>query len=217
MGWRAVKMIWAAFVLWPLPLVAHPHVFVDAGFTLVLDTEGRPVEIEVTWLYDEYNTLLYLSDYGLDPDYDLVLTEQEIAATLGFDLNWSAGFEGGLEIYQAGERLEIGAPEPVSLELIEPGQIRSVHRRPISGGRPGDISVTIYDPEFYIAFEMILPSQVRGLPACEIQLLRADLDIAYAILAAAIDAIGGAVAAEDNFPPVGAEFADRIEVTCPGS
>jgi ABC-type uncharacterized transport system substrate-binding protein len=201
----------------PLAARAHPHIFVDAGFAVTRDGDGRPVSVEVTWLYDELYTLILLQDYGLDPDFDLLLTEEEVAATLGFDLNWSAGFEGGLVIRQGGRRLELGPPEPVSLELVEPGQFRTTHRRAITGAAPGDFAVQIYDPAFYIAFEMILPSQVRDAPACQTTLVRADLDAAYAALEAAIEDIGGAVSAEDNFPPVGAHFADRIEVTCPAS
>lgn len=200
----------------PRAVMAHPHVFVDAGFDVIRDGEGRPVSIEVTWLYDELNTLYFLQDFGLDPDFDLILTEEEISATLGFDLNWSAGFEGGLEVLQDGQPLVLGPPEPVSLELVEPGQIRTTHRRAILGAAPGDFTVQIYDPAFYIAFEMILPVAVRDAPGCEMRLVRADLDAAYAVLEQAMFDIGGAVAAEDNFPAVGAAFADRIEVSCPG-
>jgi ABC-type uncharacterized transport system substrate-binding protein len=206
----------AVFGALPAAVAAHPHIFVDAGFVVERDAEGRPVAIEVTWRYDELYTLILLQDYGLDPDFDLVLTEAEVAETLGFDLNWSAGFEGGLVMEQGGQTLEIGAPEPVSLELMEPGQLQTTHRRPIRGAAPGDFTVQIYDPAFYIAFEMILPSAVRAAPACDTRLVRADLDAAYAVLEAAIEDIGGAVSAEDNFPPVGAYFADRVEVSCPG-
>jgi hypothetical protein len=51
-----------------------------------------------------------------------------------------------------------------------------------------------------------LPSVLAGTEPCAPELVRADLDAAYAILEAELAAIGGAVAAEDNFPPVGALF-----------
>jgi hypothetical protein len=59
-------------------------------------TAEAVTSVEVTWLYDELYTLILLQDYALDPDFDGALTEAEVAGTLGFDLNWNSGFEGGL-------------------------------------------------------------------------------------------------------------------------
>ncbi|BDW85269.1 DUF1007 family protein [Roseicyclus marinus] len=202
--------------LWAAPLGAHPHIFVDAGLRLLRDEAGVVTAVEVTWRYDELYTLLLTEDYGIDPDYDLVLTEAEVAQMLGFDLNWSGGFEGGLVVRQGDRLLDLGAPEPVSLALLPSGQLETTHRRAVQGAVAGDLVAQVYDPEFYIAFEMILPVSVAGSPACATDLVRADLDAAYAVLETALEEIGGAVAAEDNFPPVGAYFADRVEVTCPG-
>jgi ABC-type uncharacterized transport system substrate-binding protein len=198
-----------------VPALAHPHIFVDAGLSVEM-MDGQVVAVEVTWRYDELYSLLTTEDFGLDPDYDLQLTEAEIAATLGFDLNWSGGFEGGLTLRQGGQPLEIGPPEPVALRLLETGQIETTHRRTVTGGVPGQpVDAQIYDPEFYIAFEMILETRVIGAEACEMRLIRADLDAAYAGLEAAMEEIGGAVAAEDNFPAVGDLFADLVRITCP--
>ncbi len=198
------------------PAGGHPHIFVDAGLTFSRDATGRITEVAVTWRYDELYSLLLAEDYGLDPDYDLVLTEAEIADTLGFDLNWSGGFAGGLVLRQGGLDLGLGAPEPVSLRLLDTGQIETTHRRAVTGAVAGPITAQVYDPEFYVAFEMILPVTVAGAADCVIDLIRADLDAAYAGLETALAEIGGAVAAEDNFPAVGALFADRVDIACPG-
>ncbi|MDG3040062.1 DUF1007 family protein [Roseicyclus marinus] len=216
----AFRILFCAFgvvsALSATPVAAHPHIFVDAGLRLLRDADGVVSAVEVTWRYDELYTLLLTEDYGLDPDYDLVLTEAEVAQMLGFDLNWSGGFEGGLVLRQGGAPLDLGAPEPVSLTLLPSGQLETTHRRAVRGAVAGDLLAQVYDPEFYIAFEMILPIDIEGAPACGVELLRADLDAAYSVLEQALEEIGGAVAAEDNFPPVGAHFADRVEVTCPG-
>ncbi|WP_210405441.1 DUF1007 family protein [Rhodophyticola sp. CCM32] len=199
----------------PLPGAAHPHIFIDAGLDLIHDAEGLLIAVQVTWRYDELYSLVLLQDYGLDPDFDGVLTEAEIAGTLGFDLNWAAGFEGGLVFSANGVPLEIGAPVPVSLSLSD-GQLQTTHRRPVRGA-PTDATeyeAAIYDPDFYIAFEMTLLMQVDGRDGCSSALLRPDLDAAYAILAAEIEEIGGAISAEDNFPAIGAVFADRVVFRC---
>jgi len=194
----------------PLPALAHPHIFIDAGLTLIRDAAGVVQAVEVTWRYDELYSLIVMEDMGLDSDYDLVLTQDEIDQTLGFDLNWNSGFEGGLVMQQQGVNLDLGAPEPVSLEL------QTTHRRPVTGAAPVPrTEAQIFDREFYIAFEMILPARVADAPDCTSELIRADLDAAYTALAEAIEEIGGAVAAEDNFPPLGELFADRVVFTCP--
>ncbi|AHM05370.1 hypothetical protein roselon_03099 [Roseibacterium elongatum DSM 19469] len=201
---------------------AHPHVFIDAGLTLFHDAAGRVAEVEVTWRYDELYTLILLQDLDLDPDFDGDLTEDEIAQTLGFDLNWNSGFEGGLELSRGDVALRIGPPRPQALTLLPEGRLETVHRREVTGDPGGDAALVaaIYDPAFYIAFEAILPTEVRaptGGPApCSVELLRADLDAAYAELETALAEIGGVVAAEDNFPAVGALFADRLVVACDG-
>ncbi|MDG4647601.1 DUF1007 family protein [Roseibacterium sp. SDUM158017] len=197
------------------PLASHPHIFIDAGVTLSLDEAGRIEAVEVTWRYDELYSLILLQDYGLDEDFDTNLTEAEIAATLGFDLNWNGGFEGGLHLFRGGAPLAIGAPEAVSLTLLPDGRLQTVHRRAVSGDPGGDVpaEARIYDADFYIAFEATLPSGVAG-GDCAPELVRADLDAAYAALEAEIASIGGAVAAEDNFPPVGALFADSLVFSC---
>lgn len=73
----------------------------------------------------------------------------------------------------------------------------------------------VFDPEFYVAFEMTGEMTVEGAE-CTFELTRADLDAAYIALEAAMEAIGGAVAEEDNFPPVGALFTDSVVFECAG-
>lgn len=201
--------------LWPVTSLAHPHIFIDAGLRLIME-DGQVTAVEVTWIYDGLYSLILLEDYGLDEDFDLVLTEAEVDATLGFDLNWNGGFEGGLELRRGDDLLQLGAPEPVSMELVGEGQMRTTHRRPVidSGGSEALVA-QVYDSDFYIAFEMTGAMEVDGAD-CAPELIRADLDAAYAVLEAAMDEIGGAVAAEDNFPQVGAAFADRVVFTCDG-
>lgn len=194
---------------------AHPHVFIDAGLRLVVQ-EGRVTAVEVTWLYDELYTLLLMEDHGLDPDFDLVLTEDEVAQMLGFDLVWTHGFEGGLTMHRGADAFTFGAPEAVSLELVGEGQFRTTHRRAVvDPGGEGPLVAQVYDPEFYVAFEMTGEMTVEGT-TCTVELTRADLDAAYIALEEAMDAIGGAVAEEDNFPAVGALFTDAVVFECAG-
>jgi hypothetical protein len=205
-----------ALVLGAAPAVsAHPHVFIDAGLTLETGADGTVTAVEVTWRYDAFYTLVLLQDFALDQDFDGSLTEAEVSATLGFDLQWNSGFEGGLTLRRGTAPLSLGAPAPVSLRLLDTGQLESVHRRPVTGdpGGPQPLSAQVYDPAFYIAFDAVLPSGVAGSD-CVPETRRADLDAANAALDAALRAAGGAEAAEAAFPRVGALFADTLVFAC---
>jgi ABC-type uncharacterized transport system substrate-binding protein len=211
----SVIVMSATFVIAPCAH-AHPHVFIDAGIALVSDESGAVTGVEVTWRYDELYTLILLQDYGLDPDFDGVLTTTEIADTLGFDLDWNSGFDGGLYLFRGEQALRIGPPDAVSMTLLPDGRMETVHRRPVSGDPGGSdaLDARIYDEAFYIAFEATLPSGMAGQPDCRPDLVRADLDAAYDALEAELAAIGGATAAEESFPAVGAHFADRLVFEC---
>ena len=92
------------------PLAAHPHIFVDTGLNLRFDAQGRLTEVEVIWVYDEFYSLLITEDRGLDPDFDGVLTAEELDDLQGFDMNWTPGFNGDLVVLQAGRELSLSGP-----------------------------------------------------------------------------------------------------------
>ena len=111
---------------------AHPHIFVDTGLTFVTDDAGRLTGVEVLWSYDELYSLLILEDMSLDPDYDGVLTEAELAQLQGFDMQWMEGYAGDLYLTVAGQPVPLGPPEPrpegQPLDLVE-GPLQQLHHR----------------------------------------------------------------------------------------
>lgn len=207
---RALLLISALLAsLAAAPARAHPHVFVDVGLSFETDGQGNLAWVEVTWAYDDLFSMLILSDYGLDPDGDMQLTEAERAELIGFDLaDWPEGFEGALFIDTAGGKLSLGPPESLSLEM-EDGHIVTRHRRPVSAEVPGRMTVRAYDPSYYAALsmigEMILPDGCTG------QLTEADE-------AAADETVEnlGDPGEEDFFDTVevGRYYADTLEVSC---
>lgn len=192
--------------------LAHPHVFADVGLALDVDADRQVTSVEVTWRYDDFFSLLILEDMGLDPDGDGALTAAELTALERFDLdNWYEGFEGDLYMYSDGAKLELGAPEFVSVAIDE-GRITSVHRRSVTPAPAEGLVIEPYDPTYYIAFEASLPIT---LPApCRAEVRKPDLDAAAKKMQAELAQIP-----EDQFLEIepGRNFADRIEVTCAGS
>jgi hypothetical protein len=183
------------------------------------DDSGRVTSVEVTWLYDELYTLILLQDYALDPDFDGALTEAEVAGTLGFDLNWNSGFEGGL-VPDAGRRTALD-PRRAGAGVADAsgpmvGCETDPSGRPVTGdpGHGRDRGTGLRRGLLHRLRGDACPRCWRGPTGCAPDLVRADLDAAYAGLEAELAAIGGAVAAEDNFPAVGALFADRLVFAC---
>ncbi|MEO1680296.1 MAG: DUF1007 family protein [Pseudomonadota bacterium] len=208
-------------LLVPVQATAHPHIFVDAGLTLIHDSKGRVTDIEVRLHYDELFSLLLLEDMGLDPDYDGVLTADENETIVGFDLYWPEGFEGDVYIEAGGAPVPLGPPEAGDARLEESGQLYGAHRRKLA--RPVDPSegvvIKVYDPTFYTAYSIVV-ADVQSTAGCGVPVFTPDLDEAYGQLAEALAELGAEVGDPwemIDFPPVGDRFAEEVRLDCGSS
>jgi len=198
------------------PAWSHPHEFVDAGLTFHLDSNGLLTEISVEWRYDLFTSMLILTDLGLNPA-SIDLAPDDAPDLQGFDLHWIEGYNGDLWPMADGEPLELEHPVAAPT-TVEGGQVVSRHRRALSepvDPRAVRVSVQVYDPEYYIAYT------VAGVPAvdgdgCRARVFSADMDAAYAILEAAMAEVsdGGTIDLELDFPRVGKDFADEVQLDC---
>lgn len=201
--------------------VAHPHIFIDSGVTLVFDGSGQLGAVRVVWAYDELYSLLTVEELGLDPDFDGTLTEDEHAALSGFDMNWIEGFAGDAYLLVGG--VEVPLSRPLEWDAVyENGRIVSTHLRALEervsvGMEP--VILQIYDPTYYTAYQISLPTRLENAPeGCGSQLFVPDLEAAGDQLREALREFVGSDDAflEDNFPPVGEYFAEEVRVTCAG-
>ncbi len=194
---------------------AHPHEFVEAALSLRLDAQGRLVEIGVEWRYDPFTSMLILSDLGLNPAAT-DLAGAEAAGLQGFDLDWIEGYNGDLWPSLGGVPLALGPPMPGPAE-VRGGQVISRHRRALlepADPRAGDLSIKVYDPEFYVAYTIALPTAVEGETDCAVRIYGPDLEAAEGRLAAALAEQAGSTDVELAFPMVGADFADELRLVC---
>jgi ABC-type uncharacterized transport system substrate-binding protein len=189
-------------------------VFIGTGLTLVLDEANRLAAIRVTWSYDELYSLLVLEERGLDPDYDGVLTPEELASLNGFDMAWIEGFPGDTYAAAEGTPLVLGPPTDY-VTGIEAGRIVTTHTRTV-GGAPdaATVSVKAYDPTFYTAYEISRGVTVEGGAGCTAEVIPADLDAAYTLLEELLYGPRSGEWSEDTFPEVGEAFADEVRLTC---
>ncbi len=196
----------------PLPAVSHPHVLVETTLHIIVGADAQMQAIEITWSYDELYSLLVFEDMELDPDYDGVLTQAELAKLNGFDMNWVPGFEGDVFAFNAGQPLALGPAIPLQTSVKE-GRIETRHRRVLSGPAAG-LQLQAYDPGYYTAYSLAGGVTVSG--PCTAQIIPADLNAAYARLDELLYAMPQEQA-EIDFPQVGADFADLVKISCVGS
>ena len=201
----------ACAALLPGLAAAHPHVFVSAEIEVIY-AEGRPVAVEVAWIYDDFFSLLITSDLGIDDDGDLQLTPAEEAVLAEAVTDWPADFEGDLWLTQGEDALTLGPREDHRMEFRD-GLVHELHRRPITDGGAGPLEVAVYDPFYFVAYD-VTDASVAGRADCEAAILRADLAAANAMVEELIGRPAAEVGPDEEMPRVGHAFADRITVTC---
>ena len=190
--------------------VTHPHVFVDVGLRFESDGKGNLTGVEVTWRYDDFFSLLILSDMGLDADGDGALTDAERARLKGFDLEeWPEGFEGDLYIHRGAEKIALDHPVPTGVALTE-GRIVATHRRSF-GPVPADgVRVEPYDPTYYVEYTLAGPVDLPQ--GCTHSIREPDLDESQRAFREMI----AELSAEEQFDgiEVGNIFSDMMVISC---
>lgn len=198
------------------PALSHPHIYIDTGVEVLFDSEGRATAVEVTWVYDEFYSLSVLAELGLDPDGDGALTEPELAAISGFDMNWIEGFAGDTYVLADDLPVALGPPRDWSAGYSD-GRLLSTHLRdlnPVVDPRKARLVVQAYDPGFYSAYTIVGPAVLTGIAGCSAAIYGPDLDAADEQLRAALAEYGADEDVELDFPAVGAAFADEVRVSC---
>lgn len=200
---------------WAQAAQAHPHVFIDTGLELIFDDQRRAIGLRITWSYDDLTSLQIITDKGLDPDFDGILTPEETAQLNGFDMHWDAGYPGDSYASIAGQPMPLSAPSEWSV-AYDDAKILSTHYRSFASPIVLDaqqLLVQVYDPTLYVSYTLKLGTTVSNAPDCSAQTVLPDLDAARAKLDAAIAALPQD--AEAAYPELGADFAEGMQVTCP--
>ncbi len=197
-----------------MPANAHPHIFVDTQIEINFDPQGRADGVRVTWTYDDLTSLQFIADRGLDADFDGALTDAENAALSGFDMDWEEGYAGDTYVLLGAAPVQLSGPSDWTA-TYQNDKITSSHLRrltePVAIG-PEPLVVQVYDPTLYSGYYIVGEPKLIGTSDCQITVQRPDLHVANARLDAAIAALPGD--AENDFPALGAAFAEEVRVTC---
>ena len=198
------------------PLWAHPHIFVDTGLAFHFDEKGQLAEVEVTWAYDEFYSLLITEDRGLDPDFDGILTEEEQATLVGFDMNWAEGFNGDLVILQGGDEVALSGPQQATARFEE-GRIITTHVRRVDETVVGDTAIEAkpYDTTYYTAYDVTLPVTVHGATTCRNKIEMPDIDARLQEMRGLLMSLDmDTTPDEAGLPDIGSLMATTVIVTC---
>lgn len=214
-----MKALAVALALAAGPALAHPHIFIDTELEVIFDDQGQATHLRVTWIYDDFYSLLMIEDRGLDPDGDGLLTEAERADLQGFDMGWDADFLGDTHVLADGQAVTLGRPQDWTADYRE-GRIVSTHLRaldPAVAPAAAPLVVQVYDPGYYSAYYITAQPVLTGAPAgCAAQVFEPDRDAADAILQSALAELAGSDSLEMEFPAVGAAYAEEARITCAG-
>lgn len=209
-------LIMLAALSLPLPVAAHPHVFIDATIEVIFDAAGRAGALRIGWAYDDLFSLTYLAENGFDPDFDGVLDSTEQARLVGFDMAWDTDFPG--DTYALLDDVALGLSRPeAATAVLEDGRLVSSHLRrfdqplDLTGG---SLVVQVYDPSFYTAYTIAAVPVLTGGAACTVQVFEPDRDAADARLQAALEELSGTADTEAEFPAIGDAYAEEARVTC---
>ena len=207
----------------PAPALAHPHIFVDAGLQVYFDDDGHLAALRITWVYDEFFSMLMLSDLELDSGFSGTLTPEDHEALQGFDMNWIEGYHGDVFLSLDGEAMDLTGPLEWTSDLID-DQLVSTHLRAVehrADPAGAKISIEVYDPSYYTSYRIVGTPDIRGRSDCRVRIFEPDWDAADAQLQAALDEMFGAgmdeFEIEADFPAVGRLFADEARIECAGS
>ncbi|QQA44258.1 DUF1007 family protein [Pelagovum pacificum] len=209
-----ISMTLAGNIWAPSPAAAHPHVFVDGGIDLQFDGEGRLAALEVTWLYDEFETLYMLSSYALDLNDAGELDEADRLALVRELSIWPDDFDGSAHLTVDGEAVPLDWPEGVDATL-EDGRLQKTFTRQLT--EPLDLQgglaeVAFYESTYFFAFSITMPPRMLGnAPDCRAEVAAFDPD-AHSDLQDTLSTLGREET--PTIPNVGKLFADRVLLTC---
>ena len=206
--------------LMPAAGLAHPHVFIDTGVEVIFDESGRLAAVQVVWVHDELYTMFALDDYGMDPDFTGTVTEAERAELAEIYANWDSDYHGDLRPLLDGTELALGGPSRVVAD-VQDARLVIAHRRVFDSPQPlegRELVLRVYDPTYFIAYTIATDPVVHGRDDCNAEVWGPDWEAADARLQDALDELAAAGAdpweIEQDFPPVGADFAEEIRIRC---
>lgn len=207
--------ILAAELIAAAPLAAHPHVFVDGGVDFVMGERAVLEALEVTWLFDEFETLYTLSSAGIGLNDEGGLDEADRLELVRHLSDWPDDFDGSAHLSVDGAAIALAWPTGLDARLIE-GRLEMTFTRrlePPVSLRDRHVEVAFYESTYFFAFSITHAPLIRdGSGACAARVLPFEADDQSAALQTTLRELGREET--PGIENVGALFADRIILQC---
>lgn len=160
---RAFAAVLAAFLAWSLTAgraEAHPHVWIDSHVRVIFDENDHVVALAVDWRFDEFYSLFAIE--GLDKNADGKLEEAELRPLAELNITSLESYRYFTYVTVDGADAAYGEVREYSSSFAE-GILSLRFVLPLSAPvdpRKAELSLTSYDPSFYISIE---PRQQDGV------------------------------------------------------
>jgi ABC-type uncharacterized transport system substrate-binding protein len=192
---------------------AHPHVWVTARAKVIFDAAGKIEAIRQAWTFDEMYSAFVTE--GQEKDGKL-LTKEELAPLAKSNVESLSEFEYFTYAKAAGQKIEFGEPTDYSLEERQDKLIVLRFTLPlkIPASASKAFSFQVYDPTYFVAFEMEEkdPVSMAGAPkGCSVNYLGAN-PLAAADAKKLSESFFSGLSPGYDF---GVKLASRIIVACP--
>lgn len=171
-----------ALILSPATASAHPHVRVIANATVLFDEKHAVIGLKEHWVFDsEYSS--YAMD-GLEKDTAGTYTPAAYKELAKLNMESLKEYNYFSEFYVDGTKVELGTPTNAVVEKVDKDRLGLTYILPLK--QPLDVgslkvSFLIYDPEFFIAFELAQSKPIdfgQGAPSgCKVTIEPATGDI----------------------------------------
>lgn len=194
------------------PAAAHPHVQVRTETHMVFDADGQAVAMEQVWTFDEMYSAFAIQN--LDTNRDGVYSREELAELTRINVE-NLGEQKYFTVMRHDRRFVSFGPARDAWSEVKDGRLILHFTVPVAtpfkpGGKP--LSVEVYDPEYFVAFEPADGEPMRLVSApqgCKLDYAPPRNASAAANLS---ESFFQSLNAGSNF---GQQFAGRFTVNCP--
>ncbi|MBY8978317.1 DUF1007 family protein [Rhodobacteraceae bacterium NNCM2] len=205
----------AAATAFASPAAAHPHIYVDGGVDFVL-REGQVLEaLEVTWLFDEFETLYTLSSLGISLNDQGGLDEGDRIELVKQLSDWPEDFQGSAHLSVGGEDLALKWPGPPDARLVD-GRLEMTFARQLEEPHAlaeRRVEVGFYEATYFYAFSVTNEPKILGDGAgCSARVIPFNPDTDLIALQTTLFELGREET--PGIANVGSLFADRIVLQC---
>ena len=210
----AVSLAIAAAML-STSVLAHPHTFVDAQSTLLVDKGGRLTSVRTALVIDPLTTQFVLEEHGIA--FDTALDEGDRLAIAQGMVEGLGAYDFFIEIKQDGAPVAI-AYASISQVLLQDDRLAAAldvtlaEPLPLEGRR---LEIALFDPTYFAAVTTLGPPLMpETASVCVVDFVRFEPQSLDA--ASLLDL--GLLSREETpaDPRIGARFADRSYITCGG-